>query len=101
VHRLPVLATIIEDHALVSSVRADRSHWVRNLRENAEVRYWLRGEVREARALVFDAGEGLPETATRLPPLVRTIVSAYSAIPAGLSVALAVLAPVPSGAVVT
>jgi len=101
VHRLPVLATIIEDHALVGSVRADRSHWVRNIRESSEVRYWLGGEVREASALVFDAGEGLPELAKGLPPLVRAIVSVYGALPAGPTVALAVLAPVPSDAVVT
>jgi hypothetical protein len=65
------------------------------------VRYWLGGEVRQASALVFDAGEGFPETATRLPSLVQTIVSAYGAIPAGPAVALAVLRPVPSDAVVT
>ena len=92
VHRLPVLATMIEDHALVSTVRADRSHWVRNLRENSRVRYWLGGEVREASALVFDAGESPPDAA-ELPPMVRTIVSGYGAIPGGACAALVVLAP--------
>jgi hypothetical protein len=87
---LPVLATMIEGHALVGSVRADRSHWVENLRVTPDVRYWLGGRVHEATAIVLDPGEEPLET---LPPLVRWVAAGLRAVSVAPNVAVAVLAP--------
>lgn len=89
-HRVPVLATMIEDYALVGSVRADRSHWVKNLRLTPDVHYWLGGRAREATAMVLDPGEGSLET---LPPLVRCVADGLRTVSAVPNVAVAVLAP--------
>ena len=88
--RLPVLATMIEGHALVGSVRADRSHWVKNLRVTPEVRYWLGGRAREATAMVLDPGE---EPLGTLSPLVRCVASSLRTVSAFPNVAVAVLVP--------
>ena len=47
--RVPVLATVLEGCLFVGTAWGDRSQWLRNLRAEPRVRFWL------ARA---DAGEG-------------------------------------------
>lgn len=50
--RTPLLATRLGRHVFVSTFRADRSFWIRNLREQPRTRYYLGGREREARAFV-------------------------------------------------
>ncbi len=56
-HRTPLLAGAIGELLLVSTVRGRRSHWVKNLLRNADIRYWSGGRVRPARATVFAPDE--------------------------------------------
>lgn len=49
---IPVLATRIGEFVVFSTVRRN-SQWVKNLAAVPEVRYWLAGQPREAKAFVF------------------------------------------------
>jgi hypothetical protein len=49
---VPLVATLVGDLILLSTVRK-RSQWVKNLAANPEVKYWIYGQQREARAFVF------------------------------------------------
>ena len=91
-YRTPVLASLIGDYLLIGSVRGERSQWIRNVRMAPDVRYWLRGRVREARALVFTPGESPPDV-HGLPPLVHCIASSFHATAGRLGVAFAILTP--------
>ncbi len=95
-HSSPVLATIVADHLLVGTSRGNRSQWMKNVRMNPDVRYWLRGHIHEARALVFTPGEGPPET-QELPPLVRCIATNLHPTASALDFAFAILVPSHSG----
>ena len=71
--RLPLAALRIDGHVIVSTFRGNRSQWVKNAAANPEVRYWLRGRPRQARALVIAsprAARGL----SKLPAAVRFLV---------------------------
>jgi len=96
-HSIPVLATLVGDHVLVGTVRGNRSQWFENVRVNPDVRYWLRGQAREARALVFTADESPPETQS-LPPLLRYMATSLHSTVGGLGVTFAILVPTQSGA---
>ena len=96
-HSIPVLATLVGDHVLVGTIRGNRSQWMENVRVNPDVRYWLRGRVREARALVFTPDESPSETQS-LPPLVRYMATSLHSTVGGLGVAFAILVPKQSGA---
>ena len=96
-HSIPVLATLVGDHVLVGTIRGNRSQWIENVRVNPDVRYWLRGRVHEARALVFTPAESPPETQS-LPPLVRYMATSLHSTVGGLGVAFAILVPTQSGA---
>ena len=90
--RVPLAAIRIDGHVVVSTLRGDRSQWIKNAAADPEVRYWLRGRSRKARALVITATQR-PSSGVKLPAAVRWLVR--SAIPytyAGW--AFAVLAPV-------
>jgi hypothetical protein len=50
--RVPLLAAMILGHVVVSTVRVERSQWLRNALEDPDVRYWLRGQELRARAIV-------------------------------------------------
>ncbi|HKX04292.1 MAG TPA: nitroreductase/quinone reductase family protein [Methylomirabilota bacterium] len=70
--RVPLLATVLEGCLFVGTARGDRSHWIRNLRAEQRVRYWLTG--REHRGAAFVFAEGAPRPATQtLPPPVRAV----------------------------
>jgi deazaflavin-dependent oxidoreductase (nitroreductase family) len=72
--RVPLVATRIQDHVVVSTFRGGRSQWVRNLIANPEVRLWLGGRPRTSRAFVLARGHAdrLPRS---LPPLLRWVAS--------------------------
>ncbi len=93
----PVLATLVGDYLLVGTIRGNRSQWMENARANPDVRYWLRGRVREARTLVFTPDESPPESQS-LPPLVRYMATSIHSTVGGLGVAFAILVPTHSGA---
>jgi len=58
---IPVLATRVGEWVVFSTVRRN-SQWVKNLAADAEVRYWLAGQPRDATAFVFTPGEtSLPD----------------------------------------
>ena len=95
-HSIPVLATLVGDYVLIGTVRGNRSQWIENVRANPDVRYWLRGRLREATTLVFTPDESPPETQS-LPPLVRSIATSLHSTVSGLGVAFAILVPTQSG----
>ena len=60
-HRTPVVAFALGDCLLVSTVRGRRSHWVKNLIAQPDVRYWSGGRAQAARAYVAAPdGAGAP-----------------------------------------
>lgn len=71
--RVPVAAIRIDGHVVVSTFRGDRSQWVKNLSANPDVRYWLRGRPRQARAQVLSARHRAP-AGGKLPAAVRWLV---------------------------
>ena len=72
-HSTPVMAIVIDGHAIVGTARGERSDWFRNLQASPEVRYWLGGELREGRAVIFAPRQKHPPT-DALPPLVQDAV---------------------------
>ena len=70
----PVMAIVIDGHAIIGTARGERSDWFRNLQAAPRTcSYWLGGELREGRALTFAPGQGHPAT-DDLPPLVQDAV---------------------------
>jgi hypothetical protein len=73
-HRTPLAAIRVQDHTLVSTFRGRRSNWVKNAAADANVRYWLGGRPRPARAFVVApgvracGGDGLPAAIRWLVP---------------------------------
>jgi deazaflavin-dependent oxidoreductase (nitroreductase family) len=72
--RVPLVAARFQGHILVSTFRGRRSQWVRNLAADPEVRYWLRGRPRRARAFVISP-ERRRAAPKHLPPLLRWVAS--------------------------
>lgn len=58
-HRVPVLAAEIGGYVVVSTVRVGSSKWLRNVIADPNVRFWMRGEPRDAQAIVIMPGEEL------------------------------------------
>src|SRR2546422_6990858 len=54
--RTPLAATRLHHYVIVSTFRGGRSQWMKNAAQNPEVRYWLGGRPREARAVVLAPG---------------------------------------------
>jgi deazaflavin-dependent oxidoreductase (nitroreductase family) len=73
--RVPLAALRIDGHIVVSTFRGARSQWVKNAAANPEVRYWLRGRPRHARAMVLTAERDAPGQA-KLPAAVRWLLRA-------------------------
>ena len=75
--RTTLAAAALGDCLFVSTVRGRRSHWVRNLIERPDVRYWRGDRPRDARAFVAApagvAGPGRPDAAGDLPAAVSLI----------------------------
>jgi hypothetical protein len=88
---VPLLATMVDGCALVSTWRGGRSRWVRDLEARPRVRYWLGGREQRGHARVFAPGARLPAT-DGLPPLAR--MAAHALGPATLlGWTFAVIAP--------
>ncbi|MGH7898817.1 MAG: nitroreductase family deazaflavin-dependent oxidoreductase [Candidatus Binatia bacterium] len=65
--RIPLAALRIQGHVVVSTIRGERSAWVKNVSANGDVRYWLRGRPRQATARVISGRQ--PLTADQRWPL--------------------------------
>jgi deazaflavin-dependent oxidoreductase (nitroreductase family) len=90
---LPLLATLVGDLVLVSTVRG-RSQWVRNVAARPEVRYWMHGRAHEATAVVV--APGLDQVrAGDLSPLARSLASGLTPLAQALGMAFAILRPAP------
>ena len=70
--RTPLAATRFMGHVFVSTVRADRSLWVKNLQNTPRVRYWVGGKPRQAKAFVMVDGKRYRRPKS-LPPAVGKI----------------------------
>jgi deazaflavin-dependent oxidoreductase (nitroreductase family) len=77
IRRTPLLATRIGPHLLISTVRGDKSFWVKNLRKNGNVSYFLAAKRMEAEAVVVAPGEEF-HSPTGLSPLMRTFLELLS-----------------------
>ncbi len=91
-HRTPVLASVVGEYLLASTVRGRRSRWVENLRRSPDVRYWRHGVPRRARAIVFAPGVKTPDLSD-LPPLARAIGAGLVCFVEDLGCAFALLGP--------
>jgi hypothetical protein len=88
---VPLLATMLDGCALVSTWRGRRSRWMRDLAARPRVRYWLGGREQRGHARVFAPG-ACPPAMDGLPPLVR--MAAHTLWPATLvGWAFAVIGP--------
>jgi deazaflavin-dependent oxidoreductase (nitroreductase family) len=70
--RTPLAATRLQGHVFVSTFRADRSNWLKNLQKRPRVRYYLGGKAYEARAFVMVAGKRYRRPKS-LPPAIAKI----------------------------
>jgi hypothetical protein len=88
---VPLLATVLGDLVLVSTVRS-RAQWIRNVAAEPRVRYWMLGRPREATAVVVAPGletVDAPGTAQR----VRCLASMLRPWSSTLGMSFAILAP--------
>jgi deazaflavin-dependent oxidoreductase (nitroreductase family) len=72
--RVPLVATRIQGHVLVGTFRGGRSQWPKNLAANPDVRFWMNGRPRPARATLIGASRR-PRPLPKLPPLLRLVVA--------------------------
>ncbi|MDH4041518.1 MAG: nitroreductase family deazaflavin-dependent oxidoreductase [Gammaproteobacteria bacterium] len=89
--RTPLAAMRLGSYVFVSTVRGERSFWVKNLQKQPRVRYFRGGREHEARAFVLAPGKKYKRPKS-LPPLIGALTDAFAGhAPAGW--ALAVLMP--------
>lgn len=55
--RTPLAATRLGGYVFISTFRADRSFWLKNLQKQPRIRYFLGGRARDAKAFVMMAGK--------------------------------------------
>jgi len=67
--RVPLAAMQLRDHVVVTTFRGARSQWVKNAQANPEVRYWVRGRPRKARAVVLSPNGQDPDLRSLPAPL--------------------------------
>jgi deazaflavin-dependent oxidoreductase (nitroreductase family) len=72
--RVPLVATRIQGHVVVGTFRGGRSQWPRNLAANPEVRFWMNGRPRSARATLITPSRR-PRPLPKLPALLRLVVA--------------------------
>jgi deazaflavin-dependent oxidoreductase (nitroreductase family) len=89
---VPVMAASLGDVVITSTARARRSQWIRNIAANPEIRYWLNGRARNARAFVIGDGER-GEARAQMPLRVRALASMLYPLTITDAVAFAVLMP--------
>ena len=72
--RVPLVAMRIQGFVLVATFRGARSQWPKNLAARPDVRFWMGGKLRPARATVI-APSRRPRPLPKLPPLLRLVVA--------------------------
>jgi hypothetical protein len=88
--RTPLLSLGLGKYRLVSTVRGDRSFWVKNLQKNSEAVYYLGGKRHTTSSFVY--APGAADSAAELPwPLNR--LAGLLEYCANRGIALAILAP--------
>jgi len=70
--RTPLVATRFLGCVFVSTIRGDRSFWIKNLQKQSRVRYYLGGKPREAKAFVMVPGKRYRRPKS-LPPTIGKI----------------------------
>jgi deazaflavin-dependent oxidoreductase (nitroreductase family) len=89
---VPLMAVSFGDVVIVSTVRARRSQWIRNVVANPEVCYWLRGRAKKVRAFVM--GDGAPVALRAAMPLhARAMASMLHPLTITDDIAFAILMP--------
>ncbi len=73
--RTPLLSVAAGPYRVVSTVRGDRSFWVKNLINEPRVNYFISGNPRAAQALVITDGELVTPTDIEEFPLLSALVS--------------------------
>lgn len=87
---IPVLATRFGEVVVFGTVRRD-AQWLKNLKANSEVRYWLAGQPQEAMAFVFTPGE--TPLSDDLPPHANCIANFLQQQSRSLGINFALLTP--------
>ena len=70
--RMPLVATRLGGFVFISTVRGDRSLWVKNLQKRPNTHYFLAGKRRPAKAFVMMPGKRYRRPAS-LPPFIGKI----------------------------
>tara|TARA_R110001592_G_scaffold363323_1_gene684037 strand:+ start:139401 stop:139925 length:525 start_codon:yes stop_codon:yes gene_type:complete len=92
VRRTPLAAMRLGQYVFVSTVRGERSFWVKNLQKKPRTRYFRGGREHEAKAFVIAPGKRYQRPKS-LPPLLGLLTDAFAQhAPEGW--AMAVLMPV-------
>ena len=89
--RTPLLSLRVGRYRIVSTVRGERSFWVKNLAQQPEVSYFLGGKRRRARAVVLVEGQEVTSS-TSHPRFLGALVAILS-IRARNGTAIAILSP--------
>ncbi len=90
--RTPLVATRLGGYVFITTVRGERSFWVKNLQKKAQTNYYLGGKRRSAKAFVMMPGKRYRRP-TSLPPFIGKITD-FLAPYTRAGWAFAVLAPV-------
>ncbi len=88
---VPLLATLVGDLLLISTVRKG-SQWVQNLAANTEVKYWIYGQERKAKAFVFASDLEKPRV-DEMPVLAACLANAILPQSKLFGVSFAILVP--------
>lgn len=91
-HSVPLLATLVQDYAVVSTFRGDRSQWLRNLAATPDARYWLGGRARECRAYIIGSDQDAVEL-DATPAAVRCLATSLASATKNFGWSFALLAP--------
>ena len=75
--RTPLWSFCLGRYRIVSTARAKRSFWVKNLLQQPKVSYYLGGRRRESQAIVI--AKGVPQySASALSPVVRKVTEIFA-----------------------
>lgn len=86
---IPVLATRIGEWIIFSTIRRE-AQWLKNLSANPEVRYWLAGQSREARASIVTPDQ---QTVKDVPPQAACLLNFLQLQSRLLGISFALLTP--------
>jgi deazaflavin-dependent oxidoreductase (nitroreductase family) len=88
---VPLMAAAFGNLVVVSTVRATRSQWIKNLAANPEVRFWAHGRAHAATAFVI--GNDTEFDRAQLPSSMRGLARLLRSLTIGNDLAFAVLMP--------